>query len=111
MFSIVENPEIQNASLQSFSIFNVLFEIISAYGTGVQFSQYTSLANSIVGLSIGFPGVDFSLSGEFHTLSKLVIIALQIRGRHRGLPLKLDRAVLLPSEKLIEKGSSTQKFV
>ncbi|CCG81890.1 Potassium transport protein [Taphrina deformans PYCC 5710] len=84
---IIENPEIQNASLQSFNIFNVLFEIVSAYGT--------------VGLSIGYPGVDYSFSGEFHTLSKLVIIALQIRGRHRGLPLKLDRAVLLPSEKLI----------
>lgn len=57
----------------------------------------------LVGLSIGSPGVDYSFSGVFHTLSKLVIIALQIRGRHRGLPLKLDRAILLPSEKLIHK--------
>lgn len=86
---IIENPEIQNANLQSFNIFNVLFEIVSAYGT--------------VGLSIGFPGVDYSFSGQFHTLSKLVIIALEIRGRHRGLPLKLDRAILLPSDKLTQK--------
>ncbi|KAG7111076.1 High-affinity potassium transport protein like [Verticillium longisporum] len=34
----------------------------------------------------------------FTTGGKLVIIAMQIRGRHRGLPYGLDRAVLLPSE-------------
>ncbi|BFZ54597.1 low affinity potassium transporter [Savitreella phatthalungensis] len=84
---IIENPEIQDTNLNSFNIFNILFEIISAYGT--------------VGLSLGYPGVDFSFSGVFHTLSKLVVIALEIRGRHRGLPLKLDRAVLLPSDRLI----------
>lgn len=61
------------------------------------------ITDLLVGLSIGFPGVNYSFSGEFHTLSKLVVIALQIRGRHRGLPLKLDRAVLLPSEKLIAR--------
>jgi hypothetical protein len=33
----------------------------------------------------------------------LVIIAMQIRGRHRGLPYELDRAILLPSEHLQEK--------
>jgi hypothetical protein len=27
-----------------------------------------------------------------------VIIAMQLRGRHRGLPYALDRAVLLPSD-------------
>jgi hypothetical protein len=38
-----------------------------------------------------------SLSGTFTTFSKLVIIAMEIRGRHRGLPYDLDRAILLPS--------------
>ena len=33
-----------------------------------------------------------------HTLSKLVVCAVMLRGRHRGLPVALDRAVLLPSE-------------
>lgn len=33
-------------------------------------------------------------------IGKLVIIAMMIRGRHRGLPYALDRAIMLPSEKL-----------
>ena len=33
-----------------------------------------------------------------YTLSKLIICAVMLRGRHRGLPVALDRAVLLPSE-------------
>ena len=65
-------------------MFSVLFEVISAYGT--------------VGLSLGYPGTNPSFSGEFRTLSKLIIIAMQIRGRHRGLPYALDKAILLPGE-------------
>lgn len=65
-----------------FTVFTVLFEIISAYGT--------------VGLSLGYPNVDQSFSYEFTTVSKLVIIAMMIRGRHRGLPYSLDRAIMLP---------------
>lgn len=41
---------------------------------------------------------NFSLSGRFRTLSKLVVIAVMLRGRHRGLPVAIDRAVLLPGE-------------
>lgn len=89
LICIIENPEIEDSNLNSFNVFNILFEIISAYGT--------------VGLSLGYPDVSYSFSGVFHTLSKLIIIALEIRGRHRGLPLKLDRAVLLPSDKVIAK--------
>lgn len=66
------------------SVFTILFEIISAYGT--------------VGLSLGFPNVDQSLSYKFTTVSKLVIIAMMIRGRHRGLPYTLDRAIMLPDD-------------
>ena len=33
-----------------------------------------------------------------HTLSKLVLCIVMLRGRHRGLPVALDRAVLMPSE-------------
>jgi Trk/Ktr/HKT type cation transporter len=57
---------------------------VSAYGT--------------VGLSMGFPNVNAALCSQFSTLGKLIIIAMQIRGRHRGLPYGLDRAILLPSE-------------
>ncbi|KAK7430073.1 low affinity potassium transporter [Neonectria magnoliae] len=67
-----------------FDLFAILFEVISAYGT--------------VGLSIGIPTVNASLCSQFNVVGKLIIIAMQIRGRHRGLPYGLDRAVLLPSE-------------
>ena len=76
----------------SFDLFDILFEVVSAYGT--------------VGLSTGYPGVNTSLSGEFKVISKLIIIAMQIRGRHRGLPYSLDRAILLPSEQLHQKESA-----
>lgn len=67
-----------------FSMFDILFELVSAYGT--------------VGLSMGARGVNTSLCSQFSTLGKLIIIAMEIRGRHRGLPYGLDRAVILPSE-------------
>ncbi|KAG8825554.1 low affinity potassium transporter [Serendipita sp. 401] len=37
-------------------------------------------------------------NGAFSTLSKLVVIAVMIRGRHRGLPIAIDRAIVLPNE-------------
>jgi Trk-type K+ transport system membrane component len=84
IIAIAEGGRLQSASDYSFQLFTVLFEVVSAYGT--------------VGLSFGYPGVDTSFSGQFNVVSKLVIIAMQIRGRHRGLPYALDRAVLLPSD-------------
>ncbi|CDO94765.1 unnamed protein product [Kluyveromyces dobzhanskii CBS 2104] len=85
---ICEGPEIQNANKPSFTIFQCLFEVVSAYGT--------------VGLSLGYPGTSQSFSAQFTVISKLVIIAMLIRGRHRGLPYTLDRAIILPSAKLKE---------
>lgn len=87
--AIAEGNRLQDPNDWAFSLFNVLFEIVSAYGT--------------VGLSLGYPTINASFSAEFHTVSKLVIIAMQIRGRHRGLPYELDRAILLPSESLQQK--------
>ena len=89
VIAIVEGNRLQENKDPAFSLFSVLFEIVSAYGT--------------VGLSLGYPTINASFSAEFRTLSKLVIIAMQIRGRHRGLPYELDRAILLPSESLHEK--------
>jgi hypothetical protein len=88
IIAISEGHRIQSGD-PGFTMFNVLFEIVSAYGT--------------VGLSLGYPGINASFSAEFGTIAKLVIIAMQIRGRHRGLPYELDRAILLPSEHLQEK--------
>jgi Trk-type K+ transport system membrane component len=89
LIAIIEGNRLENTNEYAFSLFSVLFEIISAYGT--------------VGLSQGFPGTNPSFSGQFRTLSKLIIVAMQIRGRHRGLPYALDRAILLPSETLHQK--------
>ena len=89
IIAIAEGDHIQNTNEYAFTMYSCLFEIVSAYGT--------------VGLSLGYPDSNTSFSGQFSVVSKLVIIAMQIRGRHRGLPYELDRAILLPSESLHEK--------
>ncbi|KAJ6085663.1 Low-affinity potassium transport protein [Penicillium canescens] len=71
----------------TFSAFNIIFETVSAYGS--------------VGISTGLPNQLYSFSGAWHTLSKLVLCAVMIRGRHRGLPVAIDKAIMLPSDKLI----------
>jgi Trk-type K+ transport system membrane component len=50
--------------------------------------------------------VNVSLCGKFNTFGKLVICVMMIRGRHRGLPYQLDRAIMLPDEHLIERSAS-----
>lgn len=72
-----------------FDVFSLLFEVTSAYGT--------------VGLSLGVPGEDYSLSGRFASLSKVVMLFVMVRGRHRGLPLAIDRSILLPGEDLMKR--------
>ncbi|OJD35784.1 cation transporter [Diplodia corticola] len=68
----------------NFSVFNVIFETVSGYGC--------------VGVSTGVTYDAFSFSGSWHTLSKLVLCVVMLRGRHRGLPVAIDKAVLLPNE-------------
>ena len=70
----------------TFSVFNVAFEIVSGYGC--------------VGISVGLPNEAYSFCGSWHVTSKLILCAVMIRGRHRGLPVAIDKAVLLPGEKL-----------
>lgn len=86
IIAIAERDHLRNTNEYAFTMYSCLFEIVSAYGT--------------VGLSLGYPDANTSFSGQFSVLSKLVIIAMEIRGRHRGLPYELDRAILLPSELL-----------
>ncbi|KFX90456.1 hypothetical protein V490_06450 [Pseudogymnoascus sp. VKM F-3557] len=66
----------------AYSVFNIMFEVVSAYGC--------------VGISPGLPNKSYSFSGGLHTCSKLILCAVMLRGRHRGLPVALDRAVRLP---------------
>ncbi|KAL4776383.1 cation transport protein-domain-containing protein [Aspergillus nidulans var. acristatus] len=85
---VAESKRIMNPAEPGFSVFAIFFEAVSAYGN--------------VGLSLGYPGVSTSFCAQFSTFSKLVVCALMIRGRHRGMPSQLDRAVLLPSDRLVE---------
>ncbi|KAG0664073.1 low affinity potassium transporter [Rhodotorula mucilaginosa] len=84
LICIVERNRIGSPNWPEVTIFSLIFEIVSAYGT--------------VGLSLGNNQNNTSLSGVLSTLSKLIICAVMIRGRHRGLPIAIDRAVLLPSD-------------
>ncbi|EAA62729.1 hypothetical protein AN5636.2 [Aspergillus nidulans FGSC A4] len=90
---VAESKRIMNPAEPGFSVFAIFFEAVSAYGN--------------VGLSLGYAGVSTSFSAQFSTFSKLVVCALMIRGRHRGMPSQLDRAVLLPSDRLVEDDSVT----
>lgn len=91
LICIIERPQITGGS-QGFTLFALLFEVASGYGT--------------VGLSTGVPYDDYSLSGQFHTLSKVIMLAVMLRGRHRGLPLAIDRSILVPGEDLMNKMDS-----
>jgi Trk-type K+ transport system membrane component len=75
----------------TFSTFSIIFEVVSAYGC--------------VGLSIGLPDQAYSFCGAWHASGKLILCALMLRGRHRGLPVAIDKAIQLPGEKegLIEE--------
>jgi Trk-type K+ transport system membrane component len=73
----------------TYSVFNVVFEITSAYGC--------------VGITIGLPDQAYSFAGGWHKVSKLILCAVMLRGRHRGLPVAIDRAVLLPGDGLAVK--------
>ncbi|KAK6340335.1 hypothetical protein TWF730_002098 [Orbilia blumenaviensis] len=80
---LIEAKRIE-AEPKEFSFFNVCFEAVSGYGT--------------VGVSTGYPGVNYSFAGEFKPLSKIVMCFIMLRGRHRGLPVSLDKAVQLPGD-------------
>jgi len=89
--AIIERENLLDESKKWFDLFRVLFELVSAF--------------SGIGLSLGFPSDNFSFSGAMHPLSKLVIIVIMVRGRHRGMPVAVDRAVLLPSDLVIRNAS------
>lgn len=92
---ICEGTKIKDVTDLGFTGFTVLFEVVSAYGT--------------VGMSMGYDDVNTSLSGKFTTISKLIIIAMMIRGRHRGLPYSVDRAIILPSDEMHRKDDAVTR--
>ncbi|KAF2247945.1 potassium transporter [Trematosphaeria pertusa] len=89
---VAEADKIVDNSNPAVAVFPIFFEVVSAYGN--------------VGLSLGHPSVLTSLCGQFTPFSKIVICAMMIRGRHRGLPYQLDRAIMLPGDRTSEDGES-----
>ena len=83
--TIAEAPHFTNDPV-SYSTFNIIFEVVSGYGC--------------VGISVGLPDQNYSFCGGWYTISKLILIAVMLRGRHRGLPVAIDKAVMLPDESL-----------
>ncbi|KAJ5691254.1 hypothetical protein N7488_011989 [Penicillium malachiteum] len=61
-----------------FSTFNIIFEVVSAY--------------SCVGASIGYPGKTYSFCGKWHTFSKLLLVAVSLKGRLRGVSIASARS-------------------
>lgn len=93
---ICEGNRLDNGDIH-YTPFDILFEIVSAYGT--------------VGLSLGYPNTNTSFCAQFNTISKAVIIIVLYRGRHRGLPYDMDRAIILPSEQLDKRDVEQEKRV
>ncbi|EED21423.1 potassium transporter, putative [Talaromyces stipitatus ATCC 10500] len=83
--TIAEGPHFTKDPI-SYSTFNIIFEVVSGYGC--------------VGISVGLPDQNYSFCGGWYTISKLILIAVMLRGRHRGLPVAIDKAVMLPDESL-----------
>ncbi|KAI9695015.1 MAG: hypothetical protein M1822_000632 [Bathelium mastoideum] len=88
LIAIIERTPLATPN-PGFSLFSIIFEVVSAYGT--------------VGLSLGVPYDNYSFSGAWRKLSKLILVTVMLRGRHRILPLAVDRAVLIPGQELMER--------
>lgn len=86
LFIAIAESDHYDAEPVAFATFNIIFEVVSAYGC--------------VGVSVGYPGQNFSFCGAWHPISKLILAAVALRGRHRGLPVAIDKAIMLPNESL-----------
>ncbi|KAF8510124.1 potassium transporter [Hysterangium stoloniferum] len=89
LICILERRNLLDEDKKWFDMFRVLFELVSAFGG--------------IGLSLGLPTDNVSFSGALGPLSKLVVIVIMVRGRHRGLPVAVDRSILLPQELALGK--------
>ncbi|KAJ5654417.1 hypothetical protein N7490_001420 [Penicillium lividum] len=72
LITIAESDHYKSHPVE-FSTFNVIFEVISAY--------------SSVGASIGYPGSNFAFCGQWTTFSKLLLVAVSLKGRLRGVSI------------------------
>ncbi|KAJ7066538.1 potassium transporter [Mycena amicta] len=84
LVAVIERHNLLDDDKKWFDLFRVCFELVSAFGG--------------IGLSLGLPTDNFSFAGALRPLSKFVVIIIMLRGRHRGLPVGVERAVTLPRE-------------
>ncbi|KAF8301443.1 TrkH-domain-containing protein [Clavulina sp. PMI_390] len=77
LVAIIERGKMMDPDLPWFDLFRLTFELVSAF--------------SGIGLSLGTPNNNYSFSGECGPLSKVVIMVLMLRGRHRESPSHSDR--------------------
>ena len=71
---------ISNPWLDIATLFRLLWEVVSAFGN--------------VGTSLALPTDVASFSGGLNDFGKLVVVAIMIAGRHRGMPHSLDAATV-----------------
>lgn len=70
-----------------------------------KFTEADLFPSGGVGLTLGYPDITSALSTKFTTFGKVVMCAMMLRGRHRGMPYGLDRAIMLPDERLVERSA------
>ncbi|CAI5463507.1 unnamed protein product [Closterium sp. Yama58-4] len=95
---IIENSDF-NADPNNWTVFKVIFEIISAYGN-VGLSLGNSCPTSNPNCTDAPP---YSFSGTWSVLSKLIVILVMLLGRHRGLPDNIDAAIVIPPPKQFQR--------
>jgi len=80
LICFAEGRALDEGSNNDTSVFKVIFEVVSAFGT--------------VGFSMGYKDAPYSYSGVLTTTSKFVMVVIMMLGRHRGLPSSDDPAVV-----------------
>ncbi|GAM21900.1 hypothetical protein SAMD00019534_050750 [Acytostelium subglobosum LB1] len=90
IIGILEETALDSQALgNNVTVFHIIFEVVSAFGT--------------VGLSMGYPGINSSFSTVLTKSSKLVIIIVMLLGRHRSLPDSVDNAVHIEEKDVVAK--------
>eukprot|EP01018_Ginkgo_biloba_P019173 Gb_04157 [translate_table: standard] len=108
---IVEGDNIVHDPL-NYSIFNIIFEVTSAFGNvGLSVGYSCSLGNTAGEASQACEDVPYSLSGKWSTGGKILILITMFLGRHRGLPDSIDSALLLPRSSNNEDDESNSKLM